>query len=180
VVEIRHDFADFVRDRYKGLVRYGFALLADLGRAEDLVQSSLVKTLRAWPRLTQSEDHRRAAESYTKVVMTRAAWRESRKPWRRETPTAPLPEPTRSTVGDFESAIGDADIVTRALAALPTDQRVVLVLRYLEDMSEVATANLLKCPVGTVKSRSARALEAIRGLELFDDVPVTAPKEIDR
>jgi RNA polymerase sigma factor (sigma-70 family) len=53
--------------------------------------------------------------------------------------------------------------LARALRALPSPQRVVLVLRYLEDMTEADMATLLRVSPGTVKSRLARALDAMRG-----------------
>ena len=49
-----------------------------------------------------------------------------------------------------------------ALRGLSTDHRAVLVLRYYEDLSEAQTAEVQGCSVGTVKSRSARALEQLR------------------
>jgi RNA polymerase sigma factor (sigma-70 family) len=52
--------------------------------------------------------------------------------------------------------------LARLLAALPADHRVVVALRYLEDMAEADMAALLRVSPGTVKSRLARALETIR------------------
>jgi RNA polymerase sigma factor (sigma-70 family) len=49
----------------------------------------------------------------------------------------------------------------RALAGLPFDQRVMVVLRYLADRSERDVAQLLQVPVGTVKSRLTRGVAAL-------------------
>ena len=59
----------------------------------------------------------------------------------------------------------------RALAELPIQQRAVLVLRYIEDLSEAETAAVLRCAVGTVKSRTHRALTVLRtsGLLIVDE-----------
>jgi RNA polymerase sigma-70 factor (ECF subfamily) len=50
--------------------------------------------------------------------------------------------------------------------ALPEDQRVVISLRYFAELSEEETAETLGLPRGTVKSRTARALERLR--EAYD------------
>ena len=73
------------------------------------------------------------------------------------TPTGELPE-RADTGGDVEAAL-DA---RRMLAALPTPQRLVLVLRFWLDLSEQQTADALDCSLGTVKSRTSRALKALR------------------
>jgi RNA polymerase sigma factor (sigma-70 family) len=52
--------------------------------------------------------------------------------------------------------------MTQALAELPPRQRVALVLRYFEDLSEADTAEAMGCSVGTVKSTTSRALERLR------------------
>ena len=48
-----------------------------------------------------------------------------------------------------------------ALAALPVEQRSVVVLRYLLDWSEFQTAEALDIAPGTVKSRLSRALDRL-------------------
>jgi RNA polymerase sigma factor (sigma-70 family) len=49
-----------------------------------------------------------------------------------------------------------------AVATLPDRDREVIALRYFADLSEAETATALECPVGTVKSRLARALGRLR------------------
>jgi RNA polymerase sigma factor (sigma-70 family) len=60
-------------------------------------------------------------------------------------------------------------LVRRALASLPANQRAVLVLRFFGDLSEAEIAEILRCPVGTVKSRANRALAALRVHGLLSD-----------
>ena len=91
--------------------------------------------------------------------------RARRRRWRGETPTSPLPE--RPAGG------GDPDVaesVRAALAALPAEQRAVLVLRYYDDRTEREIADLLDLPPGTVKSRAARGLAALREAGLLAGV----------
>ena len=50
-----------------------------------------------------------------------------------------------------------------AVNALPDKERQVLVCRYFLDLSEAGTAQVLGWPVGSVKSRTSRALNRLRG-----------------
>jgi RNA polymerase sigma factor (sigma-70 family) len=50
----------------------------------------------------------------------------------------------------------------QALLRLPERQRIAVVLRYYEDLSEAETADAMRCPVGTVKSLVARGIERLR------------------
>jgi len=151
------EFADFVAARYRALVRTGLLLTGDAGHAEDLAQSALIKTYLAWPRLREPAN----AESYARRVLTRLAFRAGQRRWRGEIAAGRLPEPVSPTPAD--AAAGDLAVdVRRALAGLPAGQRAVLVLRYFDDQSEAETARVLGISPGTVKSRAARGLAALR------------------
>lgn len=148
-------FDQFVAYRYPALVRLGALLTGDAGHGEDLVQDALVVTYRHWRRLHPEGN----PEAYTRKVMVRSAWRAKRRRWRQEVPTADLPDGATSD----EYANSDAaTTILPALRRLPAQQRVVLVLRYWDDKSEEQIASTLGIPAGTVKSRAARAIRALR------------------
>jgi RNA polymerase sigma-70 factor (ECF subfamily) len=65
-----------------------------------------------------------------------------------------IPDPTTP-------ATGRAELAT-ALAALPHDQREVVLMRFVDDMSLDEIALALSVPTGTVKSRLHRALQTLR------------------
>ncbi len=52
-------------------------------------------------------------------------------------------------------------VIKRTLSKLPEDLRVALTLREFEGMSYEDIADVMDCPVGTVRSRIFRAREAI-------------------
>lgn len=54
-----------------------------------------------------------------------------------------------------------ADTVNRAIAALPPDLRTAITLRDLDGLSYEEIAQVMECPIGTVRSRIFRAREAI-------------------
>jgi RNA polymerase sigma factor (sigma-70 family) len=60
--------------------------------------------------------------------------------------------------------VDEHDELWAALDRLPPQQRVVLVLRVVEDLSEDETAAMLGVPRGTVKSRLSRGLDALRAI----------------
>lgn len=64
------------------------------------------------------------------------------------------------------------DALLQALAGLPTEHREVIALIEFEDFSYADAANIIGCPIGTVRSRLSRAREALRErvLELFPSV----------
>lgn len=55
-----------------------------------------------------------------------------------------------------------AMVLWQAVQGLPVRQRVVLVLRFYEDRTEAEVAQLLGLSLGTVKSRTHRALGRLR------------------
>ena len=68
---------------------------------------------------------------------------------------------TRTPEQEYETQERE-ELVHSMLKGLPEDQRTVISLRYLVGLSEHETAGALGLPAGTVKSRTARALERLR------------------
>jgi len=151
-------FAAYVRERGEHHLRVAVLLTGDWHAAQDLVQTSLVKLYRAWPRL----DTGAGTDAYLRRIMinTHRSWWRAR--WRREAPAAVLPEASSGEDIADRQALGA--LVRQALARLPRQQRAVLVLRYCEDLPEAEVAALLGCTVGTVKTHAHRGLHALREL----------------
>jgi len=147
-------FEDFVSARGQALQRFGYLLTSDWALAEDLVQTAFA---RAYPRWSRIESD--APEAYVRKVMvnTWSSW--WRRRWRGEVPAASLPD---VAAGDPYPEVDRRHAVKSALAGLPHRQRLVLVLRYHEDLSEQQVAALLGISVGTVKSQAAKALAKLR------------------
>lgn len=139
--------------RWNSLVRFGYLLTGDPGHAEDLVQQALEKCWPRWSKITGSP------ESYLEATMANL----SVSRWRRKrfTEVELGAEHDRATP---EAASGPAehDEVWRELRALPPRMRAMVVLRFVEDLSEAQTAKALHCSVGSVKSQSSRALARLR------------------
>ena len=153
------DFRAFVASRSQGLLSTAFLLTHDWARAEDLLQSALMRTWLAWRRIAGNP------EMYLRRVLLNeyVAW--WRRKWRHEVPTGVLPEPTGGAAGqaaDQGAAIDTRDAVWRLLGRLPRRQRAVIVLRYYEDLSEREIADVLGCSAGTVKSQTAKAMARLR------------------
>lgn len=146
------DFDAYVAARWARLVRVAVLLGADVHEAEDLVQTALVRCLVRWRRVQRADD----VDAYVhRVVVTTFLSARARR-WTGERPTEHLPESAVEEPGH-----DDRDVVRRALAALPVDQRAVVVLRHHLDLSERQTAETLGIAPGTVKSRLSRGLRAL-------------------
>lgn len=161
--EADEEFVGFVTDAYPGLVRFGAFLVGDRPGGEDVAQSALMKVYGSWGRL----DDKAAAGAYTRKTMVRLAERGRRRRWSGERPT--LIHPDALLTLDRTDELAVADQVHGALVRLPVAQRAVLVLRYFEMCSEAEIAAILGISVGTVKSRAARGLSALRGMGLLTD-----------
>ncbi|WP_203791643.1 SigE family RNA polymerase sigma factor [Paractinoplanes rishiriensis] len=145
----------FVRARYGSLLRTAFLLCGDRGKAEDLVQTTLAKTVVVWSRLQRSEGIDRYVQRV--LVNTFVTSTRRRSWWER-----PLGRLVESQAPDEYMGVEQRDLLRRALEGLPARQRAVVVLRFYEDLSEQDTARALGCSVGTVKSLSSRGLQTLR------------------
>jgi RNA polymerase sigma-70 factor (ECF subfamily) len=140
------------------LRRYALALLGDAERADDLVQDCLE---RAWSRFHLfREDGNLRAWLFTIMhnLNANAARRASRRPR-----TVPF-EHDRHAVpmsGNQEDRVA-VSALARALDGIPTEQREVVLLVGLEQMTYEEVARVLDIPVGTVMSRLHRGRERLR------------------
>ena len=143
----------FVEARRPALRRFAYALCGDWHRADDLVQTALVKTYLAWDRLhTEGRE-----EAYVRRAILTSHVDEGRRPWRRE----------RTSLDGHDRAVdapdhGDRPALVAALQTLPVMQRQVVVLRYLVDLSVEEVAAELGISTGTVKSHASRGREQLR------------------
>jgi RNA polymerase sigma-70 factor (sigma-E family) len=159
------EFAEFVAARYRALVRTGLLMTGDTGHAEDLAQSALIRTYLAWGRLRDPAN----AEAYARRTLVRLSLRAKQRRWTTEFAAGRNPGDGASAASPSWPGPDDLAVdVRRALGALPSGQRAVLVLRFLDDHSEAETAELLNIPLGTVKSRAARGLASLRQAGLLD------------
>ena len=89
---------------------------------------------------------------------------------------ATRPRPAETTAEPTPDRVA----IEHALAALPAQQRIAVVLHYLLDQSVADIATTLKISPGTVKSRLSRALRRLRaalGPELPADALVGEPTD---
>ncbi|KAB1913471.1 SigE family RNA polymerase sigma factor [Micromonospora sp. AMSO31t] len=157
----RARLAEFVTSRTPALMRVAYLLTGDRHAAEDLFQSALAKTIPRWRTLRHADP-----EGYLRTVMYREQvswWRRLRR--RRETALTGAAEAVQP---DPSGGIDVRLAMRAALRLLPPAQRTVLVLRYYEDLTETQVAEALGCTVGTVRSRTHRAVTRLR--QLMPDV----------
>jgi RNA polymerase sigma-70 factor (sigma-E family) len=152
-VEDESSFEAFVDARSGDLLRTAVLLTRDRGHAEDLLQTALVKAYRRWDRIE--------GDPYPYVrrvlVTSAASWRRLRST--QEIVSLPAHDPGEP---DGTDVVDERERMAAALATLPPRMRAVLVLRYTEDLSEAATAELLGCSVHTVRSQTVRGLARLR------------------
>lgn len=133
-------------DNWAKLVRLAYAMVGDRQAAEELVQEAFVRTMRAGARVENSEAFVRTVlvnlcKSFT---MRRSRERELRR------------------IGPEIVHPHEVDETLIALRRLRPKYRTVLALRYYEDMSIDAVAELLGLKSGTVKSLVHRGLRDLR------------------
>lgn len=160
-VDAEAAFTAYVQERRASLYATAYHLTGDRFEAEDLLQSALFSTYRAWDRISDKA----AVGGYLRRTMTNlhiSAWRRRKL---NEYPTEELPE----TPGDTDAMRGTElrAVLWQALARLPELQRTMLVLRYYEGRTDPEIAEILDISVGTVKSSIWRSLRRLREDEVL-------------
>lgn len=156
-------FSEYVAARGASLLRFAFVLCGDRHLAEDLVQEVLARNHRRWRRVEEAS----APEAYLRTAIVREFLSFRRRLTNRELVLADLPErvdPARGdrAGGDSATLLASRDEMWRLLATLPRAQRVVLVLRYYEDLTHDQIAEVLGCGPSTVRVHASRGLARLR------------------
>lgn len=139
------------------LRRYALALLGDRDRANDLVQDCLERGLSRW-HLWRPGNLRAWLFTIMHNINANARRRAARAP-------AVIPIEVAEFAAPVPPAQEDAlnlAALQRALAALPEEQRAVLLLVGLEGFAYAEAAKILSIPIGTVMSRLHRGREQLR------------------
>jgi len=148
------DFSQFVRDRGDALLRRARLLIPDDGEAEDALQTALLRLTRHWSRQLDSP------QAYVQRTLVNLAADRGR---RRHLVAAPSQAvDTAATSSDHAEAHAARARLDELLSLLPPRQRIAVVLRVIDGLSESETAAAMGTSVGTAKSNLSRGLRTIR------------------
>ena len=141
------------------LRRYARVLLRDSVAADDLVQDCLERAISRWHQRRVDGD----ARTWLFTILHNLAMNRMRQSARRgaHIPVEDAGPAAITRAPDQESGIHHRDVV-EALDRLPDDQRAVLLLVTIEELSYADTVKALGVPIGTVMSRLSRARTRLR------------------
>lgn len=173
--DIDEDFAGFVVARSARLVHIAHMLCGDRAQAQDIAQTAMEKVYRKWDRIRLADPF-----AYVRQVVVN----ECRMGWRR------MPRVELSLDSDGETEPGGRPVthvddpavgvslrmdLMDALGTLTRRERTVVVLRYVENLSEADTARLVGIAPGTVKSTLSRARGKLRNSRALSPLTSGAP-----
>ena len=160
-----HDaYAELVR-RYSTIAHRTAVLIAGPADAEDAVQEAFISAFYALARFRQEASFK----PWLLAIVANAARNKlrssGRQPRLRDRLAVDRAIGPVHVAPSAESAVVDADqrrSLADAIDQLPAKARLVVTCRYLLELSEAETAQVLGWPAGTVKSRLSRALDGLR------------------
>jgi len=152
------EFAAFVAASQPALRRTAYLMFGDWYLASDYVQDALMRVYRRWPKLQRDNSlHGYAKRAVVSVVIDAKRKRSS---------SEVTVERVTDGAGhsDHADLLADRDLLMSCLAELPARQRACVVLRHYDDLSVSEVASVLGCTEGTVKSQTARGLDALQSI----------------
>jgi len=164
-----------VRGHYQAVYRFLVHLTRDIHQAEDLTQETFAA---AWEKIATFQGRSTLATwlhriAYTKFIDAQRAERRAAGMLQRLTSPKGSPSDPLDTV----MADDEAERLYRALQGLDAPERTLLVLHYLQGLSYRDMASVLDEPTGTVKWRTAEALNRLRAM-LCDEAPDHASRKM--
>lgn len=152
------------------LTRFVRRYVDDNGKAEDVVQETLLRVWRSIDRVDPAANPRSYLFTVARHVLTDEWRKQSVRPTTvSELGTGGRQEPP---VPDDVDAALDGLLVSEALGRLSVDHRQVVQLVYLQQLSMASAAEILAVPPGTVKSRCYYAVRQLR--TIFEEMGVVS------
>jgi RNA polymerase sigma-70 factor (ECF subfamily) len=152
-------FALLIEEQIPALRRYARMLTRDADDADDLVQDCLERALKAVWRFRGESDIRTWLFS-----ILRNSFIDERRRKARRGPHLMIDDIEPPFVDGDQSSLAEVRDVLAAIAALPVEQREVLLLVGVEGLSYEEAARVLRAPIGTVMSRLSRGRKRLRQL----------------
>jgi RNA polymerase sigma-70 factor (ECF subfamily) len=149
-------FAALTRRQIDSAYRLAWAILGDAGEADDATQEAFTS---AWRHRRGLRDLGRFDAWFGRILVNECRHRLRRRARDR---VRVLPDAAEQAVPDSSGNVSARDAISRAIARLDADHRIVVVLRYWADLSVDEIAARLDVPSGTVKSRLHYALRSMR------------------
>jgi RNA polymerase sigma-70 factor (ECF subfamily) len=143
------------------LRRYARAVLRDRDEGDDLVQDVLERSIARWHQRQRASSLR----AWLFAILHNLAMDRLRRRARRGhfASIDDVPEGRLATPPAQEAAVAQRDILA-LVSRLPEEQRSVLLLIGIEELSYAEAARVLDVPPGTIMSRLSRARERLRRL----------------
>jgi RNA polymerase sigma-70 factor (ECF subfamily) len=140
-------------------------ILHNEDQAQDAVQDALVD---AWRGIHGLRDPDRL-DGWLYRLLVRACHTHAKRDWTRHVVELRMTSNHLSAAVNADQSVDTHDQLERGLRRLPVDQRAVLVLTYYVDLPLAEAAGVLGIPLGTMKSRLNRAMDALRAVLEADD-----------
>ncbi len=137
-----------------GAFRLALLLTGDRSTAEDLVQEAFVRVVGRFGHLRNGASF----ETYLRRTIVNL----TKNTWRRRAVERAHPPSAIEVLEAHDAAVLERMVVWRTLQELTERQRVAIVLRFYEDLSEDDIASIMRCPTGTVRSLLSRGMAALR------------------
>jgi RNA polymerase sigma-70 factor (sigma-E family) len=157
------EFEAFVTETADPLFRSGYLMTANVAETEDLLQETFLRVARHWNRVRSMEHPLAYARRVLINLALDGAVARDRRGQELRNSDGAAQVVDQGSLRQL-SGIDDQAEFQWALTALPPRQRAVLILRYWDDLSEQEVAEILRCPIGTVKSTTSRAVTELRSL----------------
>jgi RNA polymerase sigma-70 factor (sigma-E family) len=150
-------YQEFAATRAAQLFRLAYLMCGDWHEAQDLVQTCLAKLYASWNRVQRVD----SIDAYARRTLINSYMSHRRLRRNSELPIAEF--------SDTQTAVQYSNpelrlVLISALSTLPPRGRAVMVLRYLEDQSVEAVADLFETTPSAIKSICNRSLRQLRGL----------------